>query len=87
MLFGILYWTKATGRNQEEGRDQCGVQERDGTERECDEGSVCLLEGILNLCIRSMSANLDIRITVPVVVYIALSPGTFSAFQRCMLKC
>ena len=45
---------KATGRNQE-GRDQCGVRERDGTERECDEESVCLLEGILNQCIRSGS--------------------------------
>lgn len=63
-----LYWTKATGHNQGEGRNQCGVQERDGTERECDEGSVCLLEGILNLCIRSMSANLVIRTAVTVVV-------------------
>lgn len=54
----LINWTKATGNNEEEDRDQCGIQDRDGRERECDEGNVCLLDGTLNRCIRSMSTQL-----------------------------
>ena len=37
-----------------EGRDECGVRDRDtGMERECSDGSICLLEGIVNRCVES----------------------------------
>ena len=49
--------TKATG---EVDLPQCGIQDGDGRKRECDEGNVCLLENFLNMCIRSMSAEINL---------------------------
>ena len=43
-------------------RDECGIEDRtsDGerTESECDEGSICLLEGFTTRCVTSKSHNL-----------------------------
>ena len=58
-----------------DGRDECGVRDPDtGMERECTDDRVCLLEGLLNRCVRSKFLKKVLAVTYTVASSSATSP-------------